>query len=180
MRLKYWTFILAILLTAISGTNAVYDYSIPIGIHEVKFNTSLPIWEIAATPSGTDPGYKSQYFPTYPMGFYDDPIYTGSSTILTPKEDYPWWLSLTLTVRDFDEPIPWQVMGLEMETLIDFMDEIPSGKYIGGSYAIFSIENKNHGMVIKWPSDRTEIIITGTLPSIELWRDISNSTELIR
>lgn len=180
MRSKYLIFVSAILLMAITGANAAYDYSIPVGTHEVRFNTSLPIWEIITSPSMTSLGYESQYLPTYPSGSYDNPMFTYSSTLLSPKKSYPWWPTLHLTVRDFEKPIPWAAMYLEMDTLNDFISSMPGSRYIGGDYIIFSLENKSYGGVIKWPSDRTEIIITGCLSSIESWRDISNSTELVR
>jgi hypothetical protein len=182
MRLKYQMFVLAILLMAISGANAVYDYFIPVGTHEIKFNTSLPIWE----RSGNSLGYESQYLPTSPMGLYDNPTYTWSSTLLKSDKVFSELPLLSLTVRDFEGQIPWNVMSLEMDTLGDFIPMIPGGPepggtlIYGGDFIILTQGNNSSGAIIKWPSDRTEIIITGILPSIELWRDISNSTELVR
>lgn len=179
MRSKYHIFALTILILILPVANATYDYSIPVGTHEVRFNTSSPICK---SPSLTDFGYESQYSPTCPLGSADNPMYTTSTTTLTLRNDYRPFLEVE--VRDFEKPIPMNAMELEANTLSDFLTYIPLSNRRSTHYfsngIVAEYENESFGALMNWHSDQIEIIITGSLPSIDIWNDISKSLELVR
>jgi hypothetical protein len=178
MRLKYLILVLVTLLMAITGCNAANNYSILVGTHEVSFNASLSFIE----------NLKITYSPVMPGDFGLD--YTHSATSLgNDTKSF-----LTVTVRDFKSPISENAFVLEKDTLEELMDHyLPLGNVISMHYisnpmvnggAVSGIvrdhENEYFGALMAWPSDQIEIIITGSLPSKELWLDISKSMELVR
>ena len=171
MMLKY-PILIMIFLMAIEGSNAT-NHSIPVGIHDVSFNASLPIID-EITSSPVLPGnYGLNYTKTSTTLWHDRPI-------------------ITVIVRDFENPMPDYALFLEEETLEELMDYVPLGNrssihYIGnpiaaGGYISGIVRNHKgeyFGALMAWPSDRVEIIITGSLPSKEIWIDISQSIELL-
>jgi hypothetical protein len=174
----HYVFIYVLLLIAIPGTNAVYDYSIRVGTHEVSFNTSSPIWKITQTsPGSTEADYKETYSPTY-----HNQDFSFSDTRVTSRNDSG--PSLDVLVRDFENPLPlWNIHGLEIDTIREFLGEVPiKGKqfYFGGKGFAIEVNGKFCGVIVDWPSDQTEIIITGNLPSYETWQNISDSIRLER
>jgi hypothetical protein len=173
MGLKYPIFVLAIFLIAMTGANATNDYSILVGAHEVRFNTSSSFFEQYYN--------DTTYSPVVSGNFGLD--YTKSETTLWSDKPF-----LTVTVRDFKTPIPVNAYFLEENTLSEFMNYMPLGnrrsthdfanRSVNGVVADHG--NEFFGALMAWPSDQTEIIITGSLPNIEIWRDISFSIELVR
>ena len=179
-------FVLMLLALIIPEANATYNYSIPVGTHEVSFNTSSPIWKITnPLPGVTNFGYLETYYPTYPSGSYDNPKYTSSSTTVTSRNNFG--PSLDVEVRDFENPVPWNVMDLELDTILQFLGFIlvkgtikETVLFVNG----IAIERKGNGespgVIVDWPSDQVEIIIVGSLPSNETWLDIGRSLKLER
>jgi len=173
MRSIYLILVLISLLGVVTEAKATRNYSILVGAHEVRFNTSSAIESSKITYSPVMPGE-------------DD--YTHSRTTLW--RDKPL---LTITVRDFKSSIPAGTYFLERNTLEElggylplnnrisahaFGNPIVNGGWVDG--IVYDHENKYFGALMAWPSDQIEIIITGSLPSIEMWRDISRSIELVR
>ena len=180
MRSNYLAFVLMLMMLIISGANAAYDYQIPVGVHVVSFNTSSPIWEIT-NPSlrVTELGFKSIYSPTSPIGPAGNPMYTSSSTLLIPQNgSRP---VLDITVRDFPNQISWNAMELEGNTLQGVLALIPLyGTIYMGKAITKEFNGESIGAIMDWPSDQIEIVIVGSLPSTETWKDISKSLKLER
>lgn len=177
-------FVLMLLVLIIPEANAAYNYSISVGTHRVSFNASSPIWEITnPSPSVTDFGYQETYTPTYPIGNEDNPRYTSSSTTVTSRNNFG--PSLVVEVRDFENPVPWHVMELEIQTIQRFVDFIPingtvKGMCLFGNGIAIERNGESPGVIVDWPSDQVEIIIVGSLPSNETWLDIGRSLKLER
>ncbi len=144
----------------------------------MSFNTSLSFFENE---------FKTTYSPVMPGDFGLD--YTHSATTLW-NDTKPF---LTIIVRDFKSPIPENAYFLEDNTLGEFMSYLPLGNrqsmhlmsnpMVNGVFVsgiVRDHENEYFGALMAWSSDQIEIIITGSLPSIEIWNDISNSIELVR
>lgn len=173
MRSKYQFLLLVTLLFALEGANAANDYSILVGAHEVRFNTSASFFEQYHK--------MTTFSPVVPGDFGLN--FTRSETTLWSDKPF-----LTVIVRDFKTPIPVNAYFLEENTLSEFLNYIPldnrrsthdfADRFVNGVVADHG--NESFGALIAWPSDQIEIIITGSLPSIEIWRDISDSIELVR
>lgn len=187
MRLRCLIFVSTALLLIIAGAKATYNYSILVGAHEVAFNTSSSFFENIA--------YKTSYSPVLP-GWYGE--YTSSSTDLLYSDvtwgDYPDIYRsdlpfLTITIRDFKTHMPWIAQVLEVETRDKFalFTKVPRGTtYSGGSYHVVNHTNEytnrieTLGVIVEWPKDNIEIVITGSLLDFDIWSDIARSIVLVR
>jgi len=179
MRSKYLMHVLITLILIAPTVSAAYDYDFHVGTHQVKFNTSTPIWEITKpSPGATDYGYEETFSPTYQMG-----AYASSYTSITAENNSDGTF-LRVEIRDFDIAIPRNVMQLEIETVGDFVGFLPLGNIRRTTYFLngiaFDTGKESFGVIVDWPSDQTEIIITGRLPNTDMWQEISKSLELIR
>ncbi len=82
------------------------------------------------------------------------------------------------------------VQELESETISDFINAMAEYPDCRTLYEAFGPHNsvvrmagcngKYIGAITSWPTDRTEIVITGSLPSYNMWANITASIELVR
>lgn len=170
MKPKYVIFAVALLLM-ITEINAAYNYSVLVGAHELSFNTSSLFFET---------GYETTYWPVFPGDYGLE--YSESHTTLKTVFGIPF---LEVIVRDFKSPIPQSAQVLEINTLEDFLPIVPYDHYnistlYGGNYVVREFKNESSGAIVEWPSNQTEIVILGNLPSKQIWSDVARSIKLMR
>jgi hypothetical protein len=75
-------------------------------------------------------------------------------------------------------------MQMEIETITDFLSFLPLDNFRRITTFANGVATDNgeesFGALIDWPSDQTEIIITGRLPSTDIWKNIGDSLKLVR
>ena len=170
---------LIISVLIIPVVSATDDYHFYVGTHEVKFNTSTPIWEITKpSPGVTELGYEETYSPTYPLG-----LYASSSTEITARNSSDKTF-LHVEIRDFDTSARMNIWDVEINTVEDFLNALPLDNFRRQIYFADGVALDNgeesFGVIVNWPTDKTEIIITGRLPNADMWQEISNSLKLVR
>ena len=176
MRSKYLILVLVTLLIVITEANSTDNnksflrtHAVLVGTHEVSFNASF------------NESFRITYSPTTPAirgGLELD--YTYAYATLWDENAPPL---LSITVRDFESPVPKSAYFLEVETFDKLADYLPlrnrqsiyfmtnpmaNGGLLSGTI-VSSQESEYFGTLVAWPSDQIEIIITGNLPNEEIW-----------
>ena len=150
------------------------NYLVAVGPYEVGFNI--------ASPGFFENGYRTTY---------------SSDSLLMTREDYNLYITslvdndynsslIYILLREFKYPVSKNAQNLESDTISDFEQFIPKSeiKEIHPGNGIWVVNHDSpghhdyHGIIIDWPSDKTEIIILGYLTNFENWHDIWDSVNL--
>jgi len=138
------------------------NYLVAVGPYEVGF--------IIASPDFFENGYRTKDNSiNLDVGGIGD--YNLYNTLLTDDNES----NMNIFVREFKLSVSENAQDLESETIHMY----DSGEYLGHGLNIVKNDlSRYKGIIIDWPSDKTEIIICGTLKSPENWYDIWESVSL--
>ncbi len=128
-------------------------------------------------------------------GFFESGYRTTYGHNLLPGDDYTHYITslmddngsiIYFEVREFKYPVSKNAKNLESDTIeaysqFTFRTE-RDGYYGGGGLWVVNYDSPQYhgyqGIIINWPSDKTEIVIQGHLKNRENWRDIWESVNL--
>jgi hypothetical protein len=146
------------------------NYLVAVGQYEVGFNIASPYF--------FEKGYRTIY----------------NSDNLLPREDYNLYATslvddsdkscIFIEVREFKYSVSKNAQNLESDTIDAYAQFIPNTqeRTSGDGLCVVNYDSPGyhgyHGIIIDWPSDKTEIVIHGYLISRENWRDIWESVNL--
>ena len=146
------------------------NYLVAVGQYEVGFNI--------ASPGFFENGYRTTYNSD---SLFED--YNFYSTSIVDDNDGS---CIFIEVREFKYPVSKNAQNLESNIINDYAQFVPhtqSGIMNGNGLNVVDYGSPPgyhgyHGIIIDWPSDKTEIVMQGYLTSREIWRDIRGSINL--
>lgn len=146
------------------------NYLVAVGQYEVGFNI--------ASPGFFEKGYRT----TYNSDNLHREDYNSYSTSIA---DDNYESIIFIEVREFKYPVSKNAQNLESDTINGYAQFVPHTPRIMDGNGLNVVDYGSppgyhgyHGIIIDWPSDKTEIIMQGYLTSREIWRDICGSINL--
>jgi len=151
------------------------NYLVAVGQYEVGFNI--------ASPGFFENGYGTTYNSDNVLPVEEYNLYATS--LVDDKDES----RIFIDVREFKYPVSKNAQNLESDTIDNYAQftqhtpEIIRTRMVGHGLCVVNYDSPHgyhgyHGIIIDWPSDKTEIVIQGYLISPENWRDIWESVNL--
>lgn len=154
--------------------NTPYSFLEPLEADSTNYLVVVGPYELGFSIASSDffeYGYKTTYYSSPQFSVGEDYNLYGTSL----RDDNG--SIIDIWVREFKYPVSKNAQNLESETIGMY------GGMLYGSYGLRVAEDHlsgYKGVIIDWHSDKTEIIIHGTLKRCENWRDIRGSVNLIK